>query len=49
MATGQGAGYRYLKLVFNDTYRLDAEYAIATNTKMKVLTFNELEVYTKKK
>ncbi len=49
MAAVQGAGYRYLKLVFNDTYRLDEEYAVATNTKMKVLTFNELEVYTKKK
>lgn len=48
MAAGQGEGYRYLKLVFNDTYRLSWEYANGTNTLMKVLTFNELEVYTKK-
>ena len=48
MASGQGEGYRYLKLVFNDTYRLEEEYANGTNTLMKVLTFNELEVYTKK-
>ncbi len=48
MAAGQGQGYRYLKLVFNDCYRLYDEFAVATNTKMKVLTFNELEVYTKK-
>ena len=48
MAAGQGQGYRYLKLVFNDCYRYSYEYANGTNTKMKVLTFNELEVYTKK-
>ncbi|MGN0282970.1 MAG: DUF4959 domain-containing protein [Prevotella sp.] len=48
MAAGQGDGFRYLKLVFNDTYRLQYEYANGTNTMMKVLTFNELEVYTKK-
>ena len=47
MAGGQGEGYRYLKLVFNDAYRYYEEYANGTNTLMKVLTFNELEVYTK--
>lgn len=49
MASGQGEGFRYIKLVFNDCYRLSYEYANGTNTSMKVLTFNELEVYTKKK
>lgn len=48
MASGQGKGYRYLKLVFNNTYLLNYEFANGTNTMMKVLTFNELEVYTKK-
>ena len=49
MAAGQEKGFRYLKLKFNDTYRLEYEFANGTNTRMKVLTFNELEVYTKKK
>ncbi len=49
LGTGQGDGFRYLKLVFNDCYRYRYEYANGTNTKMRVLTFNELEVYTKKK
>lgn len=48
MAAGQGKGYRYLKLVFNDCYRFEEEYPNGTNTSMRVLTFNELEVYTKK-
>lgn len=48
MAAGQEKGFRYLKLVFNDCYRYEYEYSNSTNTKMKVLTFNELEVYTKK-
>lgn len=48
MASGQGKGYRYLKLVFNNTYLYQYEYPNGTNTMMKVLTFNELEVYTKK-
>lgn len=49
MAAGQGEGFRYIKLVFNDCYRYSYEYANGTNTGMRVLTFNELEVYTKKK
>lgn len=49
MAAGQGDGFRYIKLVFNDCYRYSYEYANGTNTSMRVLTFNELEVYTKKK
>ena len=48
MASGQGDGFRYLKLVFNNTYLLSSEIANKTNTLMRVLTFNELEVYTKK-
>jgi hypothetical protein len=48
MASGQGSGYRYLKLVFNDTYRAVYESGFTTNTLIKVITFNELEVYTKK-
>lgn len=45
----QGEGYRYLKLVFNDWYRYpynDAAYF--SNKLIHSLTFNELEVYTKK-
>lgn len=48
MLSGQGKGFRYLKLVFNDNYRLNYEYSNGTNTRLKVLTFNELEVYGKK-
>ncbi|MGI6224422.1 MAG: DUF4959 domain-containing protein [Prevotella sp.] len=47
-AAGQGDGYRYLKLVFNDTYKYVSDTSSGTNTFLKVLTFNELEVYTKK-
>jgi len=50
MAAGQeDGGFRFLKIKFNDSYRYEYEYANGTNTLMKVLTFNELEVYTKKK
>lgn len=50
MAAGQGKGFRYIKLVFNDCYRYyDTQSANRSNISMKVLTFNELEVYTKKK
>lgn len=50
MAAGQGNGFRYIKLVFNDCYRYRYDNVqVASNTTMRVLTFNELEVYTKKK
>lgn len=52
MAAGQGEGYRYLKLQF-EGYYADApdgqSIANYTNDNMKVMSFNELEVYTKKK
>lgn len=50
-ASGQGEGYRYLKLEFKDFYT-DPDggyYYYTTNQDMKVMSFNELEVYTKKK
>lgn len=51
MAAGQGTGFRYLKLVFNKTYEnmYGEELETMSNALMRVLTFNELEVYTKKK
>jgi len=46
----QGEGFRYLKIKFNDAYRLPSGYEqpSTTNTVTRHLTFHELEIYSDK-
>lgn len=44
-ASGQGDGYRYLKIVFNDTFAAHNPYGCQNEN--KYLTFHEMELYTK--
>lgn len=46
-AAGQGNGYRYLKIVFKDSYWTEWDESKYANPN-GVITFNELEVYGKK-
>lgn len=46
---GQGDGYRYLKIKFNDVFDLSYEPTSSTNRINKIVTFHELEVYGAKK
>lgn len=48
-AEGQDGGYRYLKIVFNDTFGLvDGEWTYTGGNVSKYIFLSEMEVYTKK-
>ena len=50
-AAGQGDGYRYMKIVVNNTFNVggsDPWYANFCNNNAHMITLSELEVYTKK-
>lgn len=48
-AAGQDDGYRYLKIVVNNTFNLDSDFGIPIFTNNShIVSIHELEVYTKK-
>ncbi len=48
-AEGQDEGYRYLKIVFNDTFHVaDDEWVLGGGNVSKYIFLSEMEVYTKK-
>ena len=48
-AAGQGDGYRYMKIVVNNTFNASGDLGISLcNNDGHMITFTELEVYTKK-
>ena len=47
-AAGQGDGYRYLKIVVNNTFNAQGDLVDICSNDAHMITFTELEVYTKK-
>lgn len=47
-ATGQEKGYRYLKIIYNDTFRGESEAPTVSNSRTQHITLQELEVYSAK-